>query len=88
MTIYSNDRHRVLFRQDIECPVCEKIAHSFRVLPGSILGTPAGEFYHRTAVCAGAILADTPAELTLKRVGARGIASRPQPVSRKTRIFR
>lgn len=75
MTVDSSDRRRVLFSQDIECPVCDKIAHSFRILPGNTLGTPAGEFYHGAAVCAGAILAHTPAALTLQRLGARGIAS-------------
>jgi hypothetical protein len=82
MTVDSSDRRSVLFSQDIQCPVCETIAHSFRILPGNTFGAPAGEFYHETAVCAGAIPADTPAALTLQRLGARGIASDLRPISR------
>ena len=71
MTIDNGDRRRILFSQDIECPVCQKTAHAFRILPGINLGAPAGEFYHGAAVCVGATLADTPAALTLqRRVGA------------------
>ncbi len=87
MTVYSSDRRSVLFSQDILCPVCEKIAHSFRILPGNTSGTLAGEFYHGAAVCAGAILADTPAALTLQRLGARGIASGPRPIIRNNSHF-
>src|SRR5437870_5407063 len=77
MTIDNDDRRRLLFSQDIECPVCEKIAHSFRLLPGNTLRAPAGEFYHGATVCAGAILADTPAALTLQRAGWARNRSRP-----------
>jgi hypothetical protein len=87
MTVDSSDRRSVLFRQDIECPVCETIAHSFRILPGNTFGAPAGEFYHGAAVCAGAILANTPAALMIQRLGARGIASGLRPISRNNSHF-
>jgi hypothetical protein len=87
MTVDSSVRRSVLFSQDIECPVCETIAHSFRILPGNTFGAPAGEFYHGAAVCAGAILADTPAALTLQRLRARGIASGHRPISRNNSRF-
>lgn len=87
MTVDSSDRRSVLFSQDIQCPVCETIAHSFRILPGNTFGAPAGEFYHGAAVCAGAILADTPAALTLQRLGARAIVSGPRPIGRSNSHF-
>ena len=87
MTVDNSDRRSVLFSQDIQCPVCETIANSFRILPWNTFGAPAGEFYHGAAVCAGAILANTPAALTLQRLGGCGNASALRPISRNNSHF-
>jgi hypothetical protein len=67
------DQYRVLFTQEIECPICGQLAHSFRILAGTPLRPLAAEFYHGEAVCAGALQPNTPVALTLQRLGSPGI---------------
>jgi hypothetical protein len=78
---------RVLFIQGIECPICEEIAHSFRILAGTPLRPLAAEFYHGEAVCAGAIQPNTPVALTLQRLGSPGIAPDPRLFSKRRALI-
>jgi hypothetical protein len=77
----------MLLSEDIECPICEEIAHSFRILAGTPLRPLAAEFYHGEAVCAGAIQPDTPVALTLQRLGLPGIAPGPRLSSKRRALI-
>jgi hypothetical protein len=59
-------REGILFPHVIECPVCGESAHSFRIRRVRDLRTVDGEFYHRTATCAGSMTRDTLAAIKLK----------------------
>ena len=61
----------------IECPVCGKRAHSFRIRRVMNLRTVVGEFYHGTASCAGSMTPDMPAMDLLRAAleGARALAA-------------
>jgi hypothetical protein len=66
----SNDRSKregILFPHVIECPVCGERAHSFRIRRVRDLRTVDGEFYHRTATCAGSMTRDTPVDMEVLR---------------------
>ena len=61
-----NDRsgyEGILLPRVIECPVCGERAHSFRIRTVTDLRTVDGEFYHRTATCAGSMTPDMPAAM-------------------------
>jgi len=65
-----NDRSNhegILSPRVIECPVCGERAHSFRIRRVRDLRTVDGEFYHRTATCAGSMTPDMPAAMDLLR---------------------
>ena len=67
----SNDhfnREGILLHCFIECPVCGEKAHSFRIRRVMNLRTVNGEFYHRTATCAGSMTPDLPAAMDLLRL--------------------
>jgi hypothetical protein len=67
----SNDhfnREGILLHCFIECPVCGEKAHSFRIRRVMNLRTVNGEFYHRTATCAGPMTPDLPAAMDLLRL--------------------
>jgi hypothetical protein len=59
-------RERILFPRAIECPVCGESAHSFRIRRVRDLRTVDGEFYHRTATCAGSMTRDALVAIKLK----------------------
>jgi hypothetical protein len=66
-----NDRSKregILFSHVIECPVCGERAHSFRIRRVRDLRTVDGEFYHRTATCAGSMTRDTPVAMEVLRL--------------------
>jgi hypothetical protein len=72
-----NDRfnhENILVHCVIECPVCGEKAHSFRIRRVMSLGTVDGEFYHRTATCAGSMTPDMPAAMDLLRLAVEGAA--------------
>jgi hypothetical protein len=72
-----NDRssHEGLFLpRVIECPVCGEKARSFRIRRVMNLRTVVGEFYHRTATCAGSMTPDMPAAMDLLRLAVEGVA--------------
>ena len=72
-----NDRsnHEGIFLpRAIECPVCGESAHSFRIRRVMNLRTVDGEFYHKTATCAGSMTPDMPAAMDLLRLAVEGIA--------------
>jgi len=58
----------------IECPVCGEKARSFRIRRVMNLRTVVGEFYHRTATCAGSMTPDMPAAMDLLRLAVEGVA--------------
>ena len=60
----------------IECPVCGERTHSFRIRRVTDLLTVDGEFYHRTATCAGSMTLDMPAAMDLLRLALEEVASR------------
>jgi hypothetical protein len=67
----SNDhfnREGILLHCIIECPVCGEKAPSFRTRRVMNLRTVNGEFYHRTATCAGSMTPDLPAAMDLLRL--------------------
>jgi len=71
----SNDhfnREGILLHCVIECPVCGEKAHSFRIRSVMNLRTVDGEFYHRTATCAGSMTPDMPAAMDLLRLAVEG----------------
>jgi len=75
-----NDRSNhegILLHCIIECPVCGEEALSFRIRRVINLRTVVGEFYHRTASCAGSMTPDMPAMdlLRLAMEGARALAA-------------
>jgi hypothetical protein len=75
-----NDRcnHEGIFLpRVIECPVCGESAHSFRIRRVMNLRTVDGEFYHRTATCAGSMTLDMPAAMDLLRLAVEGVAKLP-----------
>ncbi len=77
-----NDRSNhegILFPCVIECPVCGEKAHSFRIRRVMNLRTVDGEFYHRTATCAGSMTPDMPAAMDLLRLAVEGPAKLPEP---------
>ena len=72
-----NDRSNhegILLLRVIECPVCGEKAHSFRIRSVMNLRTVDGEFYHRTATCAGSMTPDMPAAMDLLRLAVEGVA--------------
>jgi hypothetical protein len=62
------NRDGILLACVIECPVCGEKAHSFRIRRVMNLRTVNGEFYHRTATCAGSMTPDLPAAMDLLRL--------------------
>jgi hypothetical protein len=66
----------ILFPRVIECPVCGERAHSFRIRRVTDLRTVDGEFYHRTATCAGSMTLDMAAAMDLLRLAPEEVASR------------
>jgi hypothetical protein len=76
-----NDRsiHEGIFLpRVIECPVCGKRAHSFRIRRVMNLRTVDGEFYHKSATCAGSMTPDMPAAMDLLRLAVEEVAKRPE----------
>jgi hypothetical protein len=76
-----NDRSNhegILLSRIIECPVCGEKAHSFRIRGVINLSTVDGEFYHRTATCAGSMTPDMPAAMDLLRLAVEGTAMLPE----------
>jgi hypothetical protein len=74
----SNDhssREGILLPRVIECPVCGEKAHSFRIRRVMNLRTVNGEFYHRTATCAGSMTPDLPAAMDLLRLAVLQIVA-------------
>jgi hypothetical protein len=77
-----NDRFNhqgILLPRVIECPVCGERAPSFRIRRVMDLRTVDGEFYHRTATCAGSITPDMPAAMDLLRLAVEEAAKLPEP---------
>ena len=68
------NREGILLPYVIECPVCGEKAHSFRIRSVMNLSTVDGEFYHRTATCAGSMTPDMPAAMDLLRLVVEGTA--------------
>jgi hypothetical protein len=62
------NREGILLHCVIECPVCGEKARSFRIRRVMNLHTVNGEFYHRTATCAGSMTPDLPAAMDLLRL--------------------
>jgi hypothetical protein len=60
-----SNREGILLPHVIECPVCGETAHSFRIRRVTDLLTVDGEFYHRTATCAGSMTLDMPEAMDL-----------------------
>jgi hypothetical protein len=52
----------------IACPVCGGKASSFRVRKGTSPLSVAGEFYHKTATCAGSLTPEMLAAIDLPRI--------------------
>jgi hypothetical protein len=74
---YDHSNHEgILFPRVIECPVCGERAHSFRIRRVTDLRTVDGEFYHRTATCAGSMTLDMAAAMDLLRLAPEEVASR------------
>src|SRR6266446_2517210 len=69
-----SNREGILLPRVIECPVCGERAHSFRIRRVTNLRTVDGEFYHRTATCAGSMTPDMPAAMDLLRQAVEGVA--------------
>lgn len=82
-----NDRSNhegILLLRVIECPVCGEKAHSFRIRSVMNLRTVDGEFYHRTATCAGSMTPDMPAAMDLLRLAVEGVA---KPSELRPKVF-
>ena len=76
-----NDRFNhegILLSRFIECPVCGEKAHSFRIRAVMNLSIVDGEFYHRTATCAGSMTPEMPAAMDLLRLAVEGTAMLPE----------
>jgi len=61
-------RGGILVERVIECPVCQQRAHSFRIVRVKDLRAVEGEFYHRTATCAGSMVPGIAAAMDLLRL--------------------
>jgi hypothetical protein len=72
------DHKGILLPRVIECPVCGERAHSFRIRRVTGLLTVDGEFYHRTATCAGSMTPDMPAAMDLLRLAVEEAAKPPE----------
>jgi hypothetical protein len=68
------DHEGILLHRVIECPVCGEKAHSFRIRRVINLRSVDGEFYHRTATCAGSMMPDMPAAMDLLRLAVERAA--------------
>jgi hypothetical protein len=76
-----NDRSNhegILLPRVIRCPVCSERAHSFRIRRVTNLRMVDGEFYHRTATCAGSMRPDMPAAMDLLRLTVEAVAKLPE----------
>ena len=73
---YRSNREGILLPRVIECPVCGERAHSFRIRRVMDLLTVEGEFYHRTATCAGSMTPDMPTAMDLLRLAVEEAAKR------------
>jgi hypothetical protein len=72
-----NDRSNhegILFLHVMECPVCGERAPSFRIRKVTDLHTVDGEFYHRTATCAGSMTLDKRTAMDLLRLAVEEFA--------------
>jgi hypothetical protein len=77
-----NDRYNhegILLPRVIECPVCGERAPSFRIRRVMDLRNVDGEFYHRTATCAGSMTPDMPAAMDLLRLAVEEAAKLSEP---------
>jgi hypothetical protein len=72
-----SDYEGILLHRVIECPMRGEKAHSFRIRRVINLHTADGEFYHKTATCAGSMTPDMPAAMDLLRLAVEGIAKLP-----------
>ena len=75
---YRSNHKGILFPRVIECPVCGERAHSFRIRRVTDLRTVDGEFYHRTATCAGSMTPDMPAAMDLLRLAVEEVTKWPE----------
>jgi hypothetical protein len=73
---YRSNREGILLPRVIECPVCGERADSFRIRRVMDLLTVEGEFYHRTATCAGSMTPDMPTAMDLLRLAVEEAAKR------------
>jgi hypothetical protein len=62
----------IFLNRVIACPVCGEKANSFRIRRVISLRTVYGEFYHKTAACAGSMTPDVPAAMDLLRLAVKG----------------